>query len=66
MVLVSRGVTEGLAGLSAELQSASLVIVAALLGVFFLQRFGDFVFARVLQSFSGVYLGRPKVMPVVT
>ncbi|WP_216318349.1 TspO/MBR family protein [Deinococcus aestuarii] len=64
--LVSRGVTAGLAGLSGPAWSALLVVIAALLGVFFLARFRDYAFGAVLLwSFYGVYAARPEVTPVV-
>ncbi|BDP42020.1 hypothetical protein DAETH_19890 [Deinococcus aetherius] len=64
--LVSQGVTGGLAGLSGPVWSALLVVVAALLGVFFLMRFRDYAFAGVLLwSFYGVYAARPEVNTVV-
>lgn len=64
--LVSRGVTASLAGLSAQVWSALLVVIAALIGVFFLVRFRDSAFAAVLLwAFYGVYVARPDVTPVV-
>ncbi|MEF2276908.1 tryptophan-rich sensory protein [Deinococcus sp. YIM 134068] len=64
--LVSRGVTDGLAGLSGPVWSALLVLIAALLGVFFLVRFRDSAFAVVLLwSFYGVYAARPDLGTVV-
>ncbi|WP_102126724.1 TspO/MBR family protein [Deinococcus planocerae] len=64
--LVSQGVTDGLAGLGGPAWSAVLVIIAGLLGVFFLVRFRDYAFAGVLLwSFYGVYAARPEVNTVV-
>lgn len=63
--LVSAGVTGGLLGLSAATWSAVLVVIAALLGTFFLWRFRDVAFAVVLAwAFLGVYLARPEVLTV--
>jgi len=64
--LVSIGVTQGLLGLGAQAWSAVLVVIAALIGVFFLARFRDYAFAVVLLwSFYGVYAARPEVNTVV-
>lgn len=64
--LVSEGVTAGLAGLGAPVWSAVLVVIAALIGVFFLVRFRDYAFAAVLLwAFYGVYAARPDVTAVV-
>jgi hypothetical protein len=64
--LVSQGITAGLAGLGAQAWSALLVVIAGLIGVFFLGRFRDYAFAAVLLwAFYGVYLARPDVTAVV-
>ncbi|WP_019584888.1 tryptophan-rich sensory protein [Deinococcus apachensis] len=64
--LVSRGVTAGLLGLGGPAWSALLVVIAALIGVFFLARFRDYAFAAVLLwAFYGVYVARPDVTAVV-
>ncbi|KEF35344.1 MULTISPECIES: tryptophan-rich sensory protein [Deinococcus] len=63
--LVSRGVTAGLAGLSAPAWSAVLLLVAAGLGAFFLVRFRDYAYGAVLLwAFYGVYAARPDVTAV--
>ncbi|MVN86241.1 tryptophan-rich sensory protein [Deinococcus sp. HMF7620] len=60
--LVSVGVTAGALGLSAPLWSALLVVIAAVVGVFFLMRFHDYAFAAVLLwAFYGVYVARTEV-----
>lgn len=65
--LVGAGVTGGALGLSAPLWSALLVVIAAVIGVFFLVRFHDFPFALVmLWAFYGVYMARPDVATVTT
>ncbi|PTA69302.1 tryptophan-rich sensory protein [Deinococcus arcticus] len=57
--LVSIGVTGGALGLSPQLWSALLVVIAAVIGVFFLVRFHDYAFAAVLLwAFYGVYVAR--------
>jgi hypothetical protein len=64
--LVSVGVTQGALGLGAQAWSAVLLVIAALIGVFFLARFRDYAFAVVLLwAFYGVYLARPEVNTVV-
>ncbi|MFD1730804.1 TspO/MBR family protein [Deinococcus malanensis] len=63
--LVSLGVTSGLAGLGSTAWAALLVVIAALIGVFFLMRFRDFAFAAILLwAFYGVYAARPEVTAV--
>lgn len=63
--LVSLGVTSGLAGLGATAWAALLVVIAALIGVFFLLRFRDYAFAAILLwAFYGVYAARPEVTAV--
>ncbi|GGM01107.1 tryptophan-rich sensory protein [Deinococcus aerophilus] len=63
--LVSRGVTAGVFGLSAPAWSALLVVVAGLVGAFFLVRFRDYAFGAVLLwAFLGVYLARPDTLTV--
>ncbi len=64
--LVSAGVTNGFAGLSAPAWAAVMVVVAALVGAFMLLRFRDVAFALVLAwAFYGVYAKRPDVTTVV-
>lgn len=64
--LVSLGVTDGLAGLSAPFWSALLLLVAALLGALLLARRRDAAFGLVLAwAFYGVYLARPQQDTVV-
>ena len=63
---VSRGLTSGLLGLSAPVWSALLLVVAGLIGVFFLVRFRDYAFGLVLLwAFYGVYVARPGLSTVV-
>ncbi|MFC3834964.1 MULTISPECIES: tryptophan-rich sensory protein [Deinococcus] len=63
--LVSAGVTQGALGLTPATWSAVLVVIAALLGAFFLWRFRDVAVALVLVwAFLGVYLARPEVLTV--
>ncbi|WP_291427987.1 tryptophan-rich sensory protein [Deinococcus sp.] len=65
--LVSAGVTGGALGISAPVWSALLVVIAAVIGVFFLGRFHDYAFAAVLLwAFYGVYAARPDLSTVVT
>lgn len=65
--LVSAGVTGGALGISAPVWSALLVVIAAVIGVFFLVRFHDYAFAAVLLwAFYGVYVARPDAATVVT
>ncbi|GGO29052.1 tryptophan-rich sensory protein [Deinococcus humi] len=64
--LVSQGITGGALGIGAQLWSALLVVVAGLLGTFFLLRYRDYAFAAVLLwAFLGVYLARPDTLLVV-
>ena len=58
--LVSRGVTGGLAGVSAPLWSAGLLLLAAGVGAVMLATRRDLAFGLVLAwAFYGVYLARP-------
>lgn len=64
--LVSAGFTGSFLGIAAPVWSALLLVVAAVIGVFFLWRFRDSAFAAVLLwAFYGVYLARPEVGTVV-
>jgi len=64
--LVSQGFTAGLLGLSAQTWAAVLVVIAGLIGVFFLVRFRDYAFAAVLLwAFYGVYAARTEITVVV-
>lgn len=63
--LVSVGVNDGVLGIGAATWAALLVVVAAVLGGFFLVHFRDYAFALVLLwAFLGVYLARPDVLLV--
>ncbi|MFK7601342.1 tryptophan-rich sensory protein [Deinococcus sp. SM5_A1] len=63
--LVSAGVTAGVLGIGAQLWSALLVVIAGLVGTFFLLRYRDYAFAAVLLwAFLGVYLARPDTLLV--
>jgi hypothetical protein len=63
--LVSQGVTGGALGIGAQLWSALLVVIAGLVGTFFLLRYRDYAFATVLLwAFLGVYLARPDTLLV--
>lgn len=63
--LVSLGVTGGVLGLGAQLWSALLVVIAGLVGTFFLLRYRDYALAAVLLwAFLGVYLARPDTLLV--
>ncbi len=63
--LVSQGVTQGVLGIGAQLWSALLVVIAGLVGTFFLLRYRDYAFAAVLLwAFLGVYLARPDTLLV--
>ncbi|CAM3868125.1 tryptophan-rich sensory protein [Deinococcus frigens] len=63
--LVSLGITGGVLGIGAQLWSALLVVIAGLVGTFFLLRFRDYAFAAVLLwAFLGVYLARPDTLLV--
>ena len=65
--LVSAGVKEGLLGLSPQLWSALLLVVASLIGVTMLVRRRDVAFGLVMAwAFYGVYLARPQEGTVVT
>jgi hypothetical protein len=65
--LVSRGLTEGLAGVSGPLWSAVMLLVAAAIGALLLARRRDLAFGLVLAwAFYGVYLARPQQGTVVT
>lgn len=64
--LVSVGVTQGVLGVGAATWAALLVVIAAILGSFFLLHFRDYAFALVLLwAFYGVYVARPDVQTVV-
>jgi tryptophan-rich sensory protein len=64
--LVSTGVKEGLLGLSPQLWSALLLVVASLIGAAMLRR-RDVAFGLVMAwAFYGVYLARPQEGTVVT
>lgn len=63
--LVSAGITDGVLGIGAQLWSALLVVIAGLVGTFFLLRYRDYAFAAVLLwAFLGVYLARPDTLLV--
>lgn len=63
--LVSAGITGGVLGIGAQLWSALLVVIAGLVGTFFLLRYRDYAFAAVLLwAFLGVYLARPDTLLV--
>lgn len=63
--LVSAGITGGVLGIGAQLWSALLVVIAGLVGSFFLLRYRDYAFAAVLLwAFLGVYLARPDTLLV--
>ncbi len=63
--LVSQGMTGGLLGIGAQQWSALLVVIAGLVGTFFLLRYRDYAFAAVLLwAFLGVYLARPETLLV--
>ncbi|CAM3550095.1 tryptophan-rich sensory protein [Deinococcus saxicola] len=63
--LVSQGVTGGVLGIGAQLWAALLVVIAGLVGTFFLLRYRDYAFAAVLLwAFLGVYLARPDTLLV--
>lgn len=63
--LVSLGVTGGVLGVGPQLWSALLVVIAGLLGTFFLLRYRDYAFGAVLLwAFLGVYLARPETLLV--
>lgn len=65
--LVSRGFTDGLAGVSPQTWSVGLLLVAALIGAVMLVRRRDVAFGLVLAwAFYGVYLARPEQGMVVT
>jgi len=65
--LVSLGVTQGLAGVSAPVWSAVLACVAGGIGAFMLARRRDVAFGLVLVwALYGVYLARPEQGTVVT
>lgn len=65
--LVSRGYTSGFAGLTPELWSALLLVVAATIGAVMLARRRDVAWALVLLwALYGVYAARPGASTVVT
>lgn len=65
--LVSTGVKEGLIGLSPQLWSALLLVVASLIGAAMLARRRDLAFGAVMAwAFYGVYLARPQEGTVLT